>query len=169
VFAGETAWMLDADQAGVGAFGDLGTHLLDTLRWLRPDAALTAQSAYLTTEADQALEVAGTAELTWGEAVPCTVGASWISTPGGLSIRLEGTDATALVEGGSLTVTGADPFSCEWTPPDARDALRAFIAGLRGDLAADLPTTADAITVAELVDAVYQSWTVPSRRRFTGR
>jgi predicted dehydrogenase len=168
-FAGETAWMLDADQAGVGAFGDLGTHLLDALRWLRPNAALTVRGARRTTATDQALEVAGTAELTWGEAVPCTVGASWISGPGGLSIRLEGTDATALVDGGRLTVTGPEPLRREGTPPDARDALRAFVAGLRGDPAADLPTTADSIAVAELVDEVYQSWTVPSRSRFTGR
>jgi predicted dehydrogenase len=169
VFAGETAWMLDPDRAGVGAFGDLGTHLLDALRWLRPDAALTVRAAHLTMEADQALEVAGTAELTWGGTVPCTVGASWISGPGRLSIRLEGTAATALVDGGRLTVTGPEPLRRQGTSPDARDALRVFVASLRGDRAADLPTTADAVAVAELVDAVYQSWTVPSRSRFTGR
>jgi predicted dehydrogenase len=165
-FAGETAWMLDPDRAGVGAFGDLGTHLLDALRWLRPGAELAVRNAHLTVAADQAVEVAGTALLTWGETVPCTVSTSWVSKPGGLSVRLEGTDATAVVEGGRLTVSGAENFSRMGTSPDARDAFRAFVCGGR---ASDRPTTADAVAVAELVDETYQSWTVRSRRRFTGR
>jgi predicted dehydrogenase len=168
-FAGETAWMLDPDRAGFGAFGDLGTHLLDALGWLRPGAELTLHSACLTSAADQALDVAGSALLTWGESVLCTVSTSWVSRPGGLSIRLEGTVATAVVEGGRLTVSGSEHISRAGTSPDARDALRAFVAGLRGGRASDRPTTADAVAVAELVDEAYQSWTVPSRRRFTGR
>ena len=34
-------WMADLDQAGVGAFGDLGTHSLDILMWLMGDIART--------------------------------------------------------------------------------------------------------------------------------
>jgi predicted dehydrogenase len=168
-FAGETAWMLDLDRAGVGAFGDLGTHLLDALRWLWPGAELAVRHAHLTVAADHAVEVAGTALLTLGGTVPCTVSTSWVSKPGGLSVRLEGTDATAVVEGGRLTVSGCERISRAGTSPDARDALRAFVAALRDGRAGDRPTTADAVAVAELVDEVYQSWTVPSRRRFTGR
>ena len=153
VFAGETAWMLDPARAGVGAFGDLGTHLLDVLRWLRPGVELTVDSAQLSVVPDQALDVAGTAQLAFADGVPCTVRASWVDHPGGLRVRLEGEQASAVVEDGRLTVAGREERS--GPPPDARDALRAFVADLRGEPVWERPTTADAVAVAQLVDDVY--------------
>ena len=39
VFRGDWAWMADPTQAGVGAFGDLGTHKLDLLLFLIGETA----------------------------------------------------------------------------------------------------------------------------------
>jgi hypothetical protein len=85
--------------------------------------------------------------------VPCTVHASWVYHPGALRVRLEGEQASAVVEDGRLTVTGRGERG--GPPPDARDALRAFVADLRGEPVWDRPTTADAVAVAKLVDRVY--------------
>lgn len=37
IFTPEWLWMTDLKQAGVGTFGDLGTHSLDILMWLMGD------------------------------------------------------------------------------------------------------------------------------------
>jgi predicted dehydrogenase len=49
IFDTEWRWMADPEQAGCGAFGDLGTHSLDVLLWLMGDvASVTADVAVAT-------------------------------------------------------------------------------------------------------------------------
>ena len=39
IFHNDWLWMTDLNQSGIGAFGDLGIHLLDLLLWLMQDLA----------------------------------------------------------------------------------------------------------------------------------
>ncbi len=151
-FAGPTAWMLDPDEAGMGGFGDLGTHLLDALSWLRPGHRLEVEHARVVTAAGVRSDVGGSALLSWDDEVPAAVHTSWLARPGGLHLALEGTAATATVQDGTLTLTGGRSQSWTAEPPDARRALQAFVADLRGQPAWEAPSTSQAVRVARLLD-----------------
>lgn len=153
-FAGTAAWMRDLEQGATGGFADLGIHLLDALRWLRPDSALTVRGAHLQRQAGHALDVGGAALLDWG-GTPTTVHAGWAGRPGGLHLHLEGSLGSATVEDGDLMVRTEDLTITEnGTPPRAGAALAAFLAELRGQQAWVAPTTSDAVVVAEILDTI---------------
>lgn len=152
--AGASAWMRDLEQGATGGFADLGIHLLDALRWLRPGATLTVRGSHLQRPADHDLDVGGAALLDWG-GTPTTVHAGWAGRPGGLHLHLEGSLGSATVHGGDLTVRTND-FTITETgdPPQAGAALAAFLADLRGEHRWVAPTTSDAVAVAELLDTI---------------
>ncbi len=79
--------MLDPDQPGIGALGDLGSHLIDAALWLR-SGVLHVQHANLDHVQGIGVDVAGTATLAWHDEVPLTVRASWQETSQGLRIAL---------------------------------------------------------------------------------
>lgn len=146
--------MLDHAQAGFGGFGDLGTHLLDVLLWLRPGHDLELRHARLVETPGIGVDIGGSATFTWDDHVIATVETSWDARPGGLRIVLEGTEDTATIEHGTLVL--ASGWSWTGEAPDAMNALRAFIADLRGSSVWEPPGVRDAVRVARLLDAVYQ-------------
>ncbi|WP_214415048.1 Gfo/Idh/MocA family protein [Sphaerisporangium fuscum] len=161
VFSGPAAWMIDPDQAGFGGFGDLGTHLLDTLLWLRPDHRLRVRQAQLTTVPALELDIGGSAVLAWDDDVHATITASWDTHPGGLRVLLEGTVDTATVDDGTLTLASGPSWTGEG--PDARTALRAFIADIRGQASWDPPSPRQPVSVARLLDDAYRTATRSSK------
>ncbi|MEV7023727.1 Gfo/Idh/MocA family oxidoreductase [Kitasatospora sp. NPDC093558] len=155
IFTGRTAWMTSPAHGGTGAFADLGIHLLDLLRWLRPDAPFAVRGAVLRRRPGLAVDVGGTALLDWG-GVPVTVRADWTTRPGGLRLRFDGTAGSVAVEDGTvlLSVDGRTGVEA-YRPAAAGDALTAFLAALRGDRSAwSPPTPADLTACAEALDAV---------------
>ncbi|MGW4284690.1 Gfo/Idh/MocA family protein [Nocardia sp. NPDC004750] len=154
VFRGSAAWMLDPEQAGFGGFGDLGTHLLDALLWLRPGHDLEVVQAQLIEAPGVGLDIGGCAAFVWDDQVPATVEASWAARPGGLRIVIEGTADTATIDNGTLTLASGPAWTAQ--APDAKDALRAFIAELRGQSVWEAPVTSQAVRVARLLDDVYR-------------
>jgi predicted dehydrogenase len=155
VFTGAAAWRVDRDRAGVGALGDLGSHLLDWLLWLRPEKSLAVEACRVTRDPDVEVEVAGEVELLWDDGVPAHLGASWTERPGGFRLVLTGTEGTAAVSGGRLTVTGANPSGFKGPDPAAEDALEGFIDSLSGTRDPEAPTLAGSLEVARLLDAAY--------------
>jgi hypothetical protein len=65
--------------------------------------------------------------------VPLNVRASWASRPGGLEVRIAGAAGTAVLRDGVLELVGDRAATERWVgaPPDAGEALRAFLARLR--------------------------------------
>lgn len=154
-FCGQAAWMLDPGQSGFGGFGDLGTHLLDTLLWLRPGHGLEVKQAQLITVSGLRLDIGGSALLAWDDQVTATVDTSWDSRPGGLHITVEGTAETVTIDNGTLTLASGQSWA--GAAPDAKDALRAFAADLRGGQSLwETPSTSQAVHVAQLLDHAYQ-------------
>jgi predicted dehydrogenase len=147
--------MLKPEQAGFGGFGDLGTHLLDALLWLRPGHGLEVQQARLVEISGLRQDVGGHAVLVWDDRVPATVETSWVARPGGLRIVLEGTADTATIDNGTLTLASGPRWTAQ--APDAKNALRAFIADLRGRSVWEAPCTSQAVRVARLLDDVYRA------------
>ncbi|MGW3128217.1 Gfo/Idh/MocA family protein [Streptomyces sp. NPDC001123] len=147
------AWMRDARWGARGAFADLGVHLVDLLRWLRPGAALRVRGAVLHPPPDGLPgDAGGTALLKWG-AVPAALHAGWMSRPGGVRLRLEGTRGTLQVAGGELTLTTADGTLTEThRPPAAGDAMTAFLTGT-GEPAGPPDAVACARVLEEIAEA----------------
>ncbi|MEV5954173.1 Gfo/Idh/MocA family oxidoreductase [Streptomyces sp. NPDC051987] len=141
------AWMREPRWGARGAFADLGVHLVDLLRWLRPEAGLRVRGALLHPPPDGLPDDAGgTALLEWG-AVPAALHAGWMSRPGGVRLRLEGTLGTLQVAGGELTLATAGGTLTEThRPPAAGDAMTAFLTG-----AGEPAGPADAVTCAHVL------------------
>ncbi|OKI21124.1 hypothetical protein A6A25_37000 [Saccharothrix sp. CB00851] len=148
---GAVPWMLDPRHGAVGGFADLAVHLLDLLRWLRPEASLTADAARLRFRDGVPLDVGGAALVDWG-GTPVTLHAGWTARPGGVHLHVEGVRGSLTVSGGTLS-TGSGAH-LHHPPPAAGDAVVAFLAHLRGQPAWDPPTTADAVEVARVLAAL---------------
>lgn len=152
-FKGSAAWMLDPNHGAVGAFADLGIHLLDLLQWLRPDARLTVRSAWLRRRPGSPLDVDGAALLDWGD-VAATIHAGWTSRPGGVHLHIEGSRGSVTVDGGRLTVRIKQERREEHDPPAAGAALTAFISALRAQESWQAPTAADIVAIARILEEI---------------
>ncbi|WP_329562775.1 Gfo/Idh/MocA family protein [Kitasatospora sp. NBC_01266] len=161
-FTGTAAWMLDPRRGGTGAFADLGIHLLDLLRWLRPRAAITVHAARLRPlrGGRVGLDEGGTAELDWG-GVPVALRTDWAAAPGGpaggvgIGLRLRGSRGSVTVRGGSLLLATAHGVHAErHAEPAAGHALSAFLASLRGRTCWQAPTARDILASAHALDRI---------------
>lgn len=155
LFEGCAAWMTDPDRGGSGGFADLGIHLLDLLRWLRPDAALQAHGAAVRAHPGLAVDAGGTAVLDWG-GIPAALCTSWTSRPGGLRLQMEGTAGTVDVRDGELRIAiGTHRRTERYAPPSAGEALVAFLAQLRGEASWEAPTAEDISACTEALEALH--------------
>lgn len=109
-FDDDWRWMADTEQAGVGGFGDLGTHVLDLMLYLMEAAGDTAVAA--TGHVDAVLErYEGTDE--YGEAIVKfasgavgTVGAGWVFHANPNTLEISGTEGHARITEGDLYLSG---------------------------------------------------------------
>ncbi|MER6070990.1 Gfo/Idh/MocA family oxidoreductase [Streptomyces sp. NPDC001817] len=153
LFTGTAAWMLSPVWGGRGAFADLGVHLVDLLRRLRPDAPIRVRAAALTPlPTGGPGDAGGTALLEWGS-VPATLHAGWTSHPGGVRLVLEGTRGTLRVDGGELTLMTVEGTLREsHRPPAAGDATAAFLSDPREPAGLE-----DAVACARVMEAVAEA------------
>jgi predicted dehydrogenase len=128
--AGPAAWMQDPRRAGVGGFGDLALHLVDALAVLGAPPALEA--AALDRGRPGGVDLGGTAVGRWGE-IPLGLRTSWVTRPAGFELAVAGAAGTAVVQQGTLELTIPDGPPERWVgaPPDAGEAVRAFLDRLR--------------------------------------
>ena len=126
-----TEWMQQAGRAGGGAMTHLGIHLVDAMSALgvrpRLDAVRLDRRG-----ASGTSDLGGVALGRWGD-VPLTLRTSWVTRPGGLEVVINGTAATAALRDGTLEITADLGAPERWVgaPPDAAEAVRAFLARLR--------------------------------------
>ena len=125
-----TGWMKQARRAGGGAMTHLGIHLVDALTALgaRPRLDAVRLDRHATSDSD----VGGAGLGRWGD-VPLTLRTSWVIRPGGLELVINGTAATAALRDGTLEIAADLGAPERWVgaPPDAGEAVRAFLARLR--------------------------------------
>jgi predicted dehydrogenase len=90
-------WMADPKVAGVGGFGDLGTHSLDILMWLLgPVRSVTAEVRVVTGRYGDCDET-GTALLRMEEGVVATLVAGWVDVENPVTLQIAGTEGHAVV------------------------------------------------------------------------
>lgn len=124
--AQEWRWMADPNKAGCGAFGDLGTHMLDILMWLMGDVESVAANIRSIIHRYENCDETGQALLRFKSGATGTLTAGWVSVANPVTLKISGTKANAVIVNGQLyysckEVTGADgqsPF-----PVDAALAL----------------------------------------------
>jgi predicted dehydrogenase len=97
-FTPEWLWMTDPAQAGVGAFGDLGTHALDLLLWIfggvdRVTATLGSAINRYGPDCDET----GEALMVFESGVIGTLAAGWVDVADPITFEISGTEGHAYV------------------------------------------------------------------------
>ena len=166
-------WMADPAQAGVGAFGDLGTHGLDILIWLFGDVErVTATIADGTARYPKCDEL-GEGTIVFKNGVIATLAASWDDWSNPMSMMVSGTDAFASVVNDKLyfkspKVPGADgksPVPDDQIPKGWPHAFDLFLDAVTGKDVPLVPAREAAYRSA-VMEAMYEgakqrSWVAP--------
>ena len=158
--ADDWRWMADPKIAGCGAFGDLGTHMLDIMIWLCGDVtAATAQLDVGTNRYDGCDET-GEGLLRFTSGAIGTLAAAWTDLADPVSLVVTGTEGYAYVHGEHLhfqskRVPGSD-LKTHWTDlPAAQPAgFEAFLDAVEGK-PASLVTPAEAAYRSKVMGALY--------------
>jgi predicted dehydrogenase len=168
-FDTEWRWMADPKIAGVGAFGDLGTHSLDILMWLLGDvASITADIKVITSRYGDCDET-GEALFNFRSGVIGTLAAGWVDVADPVTLLISGTEGHAVISRGELFFTskkvkGADGKKA-WTalPPAPPLPLHQFLDAVAGKKGMPLVTPREAAARVAVMEAAYkaartQSW-----------
>jgi predicted dehydrogenase len=172
-FDDEWAWMADLEQAGMGGFGDLGTHSLDILLWLMGDVdSVTANLGAVTGRYGKTDEF-GEGLMRFSNGVTGVLSASWVHDGPRVTGLVSGLEGNAHFADGKLYfksphVAGADGQT-EWTdlPPRLPHQFEMFFDALNGD-DAPLVTPAEAARCCAVMEAFYKGaaedrWVAPER------
>ena len=124
-FDGEWRWMADPAQAGVGAFGDLGTHSLDILLWFMGEVERVTADIRPIINRYEGCDETGESFIRFKNGVSATLAAGWVDVAQPVKLEICGTEGHAVVINDELFfksshVEGADGET-PWT--DLPDAL----------------------------------------------
>ena len=171
-FDAEWRWMTDPKRAGCGAFGDLGTHLLDVLLWtLGPVERVTAQIDPVTArysdpadESAEACDETGEGLIRFESRAIATLAGAWADRANPTPLMVSGTDLHARVTAGALFLTGGPqkldgktPFAD--LPEPAPHAFELFLDAVAGKPPGEvaLVTAREAAYRVSVMDAMYRA------------
>ncbi len=162
-------WMTDLAQAGVGAYGDLGTHSLDILMWLLGDVARVTATVDTAVANYGPTDEFGEGILVFDNGVVGTLAAGWVDVQNPVTALVSGTEGHAYVCEDKLyfkssRVEGADGKTPWGDLPAAwPHAFELFLDALNGGSTAQLVTAREAAARSTVMEAMYaaaqtQSW-----------
>ena len=162
-FDQEWRWMADPKVAGVGAFGDLGTHKLDILMWLLGDVDSVTADIKVVTQRYGDCDESGEALIRFKNGVIGTLAAGWVDVDDPVQLLISGTEAHAAIVNGRLyyknkKVTDADgkePYT--HLPPALPAPLDQFINAVAGLKDQALVTPREAAARVSVMEAVYKA------------
>lgn len=156
-------WMADPRVAGVGAFGDLGTHMLDIMMWICGDVESVSAETRVVTGRYGDCDEAGEALLRFRSGVLGTLAASWVDVADPVTLQISGTEANAAIVRGDLffkcdRLPGADG-SRPWTdlPKGPPPPLQQFVNAVSGQAGMPLVPVHEAAARVAVMEAAYQS------------
>ncbi len=157
-------WMADVDQAGVGGFGDLGTHSLDILMWILGGIdSVSADIRVVTKRYGPKTDEAGQAMLKFSNGAMGSLTAGWLDVANPVTFMISGTKGFASIVDGKLTfksdlVPGAKG-NAPWTdlPPAPQAPLHQFVNAVRGMPGQPLVTPTEAAARVTAMEAMYKS------------
>lgn len=166
--------MTDLQQAGVGAFGDLGTHSLDILMWLMGDVARVTASLHVATGRYGDCDEFGEGLLEFTNGVVGSLAAGWVDVAHPVNAIVSGTEGHAYIANDqvffkSSHVEGADGKEA-WTdlPAAWPHAFELFLDAAVGKTGVPLVGAREAADRSAVMEAMYQAaqqqtWLAPKR------
>ena len=156
-------WMADPRVAGVGGFGDLGTHSLDILMWMLGDVAAVSAEVRDVTRRYGDCDETGTAMLRFRSGALGTLTAGWVDVANPVTLEVAGTEGHAVVFNDALyfeskKVPGSRS-SERWTqlPPGPQAPMHQFVDAVRGVPNQPLVTPREAAARVAVMEAMYLS------------
>ena len=168
-------WMTDPTQAGVGAFGDLGTHSLDIMMWLMGDIARVTAVVDVAVANYGDCDEFGEGLMVFDNGVVGSLAAGWVDVAHPISLVLSGTEGHAYVRNGELFfksahVAGADGEQ-PWTnlPEAWPHAFELFLDAVVGKQHPPLVGAQEAAVRSAVMEAFYrgareQAWVGVSKQ-----
>lgn len=172
-FDTEWRWMADPKIAGVGAFGDLGTHSLDILMWLLGDVENITADIKVVTGRYGDCDESGEALMKFRNGVTGTLAAGWVDVMDPVPLQISGTEGHAVMFGRDLyfkskKVEGADGTD-PWRklPPALPLPLNQFLDAVAGQRDQPLVTPREAAARVAVMEAAYKgaanrAWAKPA-------
>jgi 1,5-anhydro-D-fructose reductase (1,5-anhydro-D-mannitol-forming) len=162
-FDTEWRWMADPKIAGVGAFGDLGTHSLDILMWMLGDVeAVTADIKVVLGNYGDCDET-GEALLRFKSGITGTLAAGWVDVENPIPLEICGTEGHAVVVKNDLyfksrKVEGADGVD-PWRklPKKLPPPMYQFVDAVAGKAGQPLVKPREAAARVAVMEAAYQA------------
>jgi len=173
-FDGEWRWMADPKVAGIGGFGDLGTHSLDIMLWLLGNVKQVTAAVSSGTARYPGCDETGEGLLLFDNGAIGVLSAAWDDVANPVTLEICGTEGHATVVNNQLFyqsqhVDGADGKK-PWTqlPPGQAHPLDLFLDAVAGQKEVPLVTAGQAAYRSAVMEALYQGarqqqWTTPAR------
>ncbi len=157
-------WMADVDQAGVGGFGDLGTHSLDILMWMLGDVdSVSADIRNITERYGPKTDETGQALIKFANGTMGALTAGWLSVANPVTLMLSGTEGHAAIIENKLyfrseKVPGSS-MDRVWTdlPQAPRAPLHQFVDAIGGSDGQPLVSPGEAASRVAVMEAMYRS------------
>ena len=156
-------WMTDMEQAGVGAFGDLGTHVLDILLWFMNDLEAVAATFSSPVGRYPNCDESGEALLKFKSGVVASIAAGWVDLAMPLTAEVSGTKAYAYVIKDDLYLVSDDikdanantPFID--LPESLPHAFDLFLDAVQNGNGEHLVTPKEAAYRSTVMEAIYEA------------
>ncbi len=162
-FDNEWRWMADPKIAGVGGFGDLGTHKLDILMWLLGDVdSVTADIRSITHRYGDCDET-GEGLIQFKNGVIGSLAAGWVDVEDPVQFLISGTEGHAVVVNDKLfytskKVAGTDSRQpCKDLPPGLPAPMDQFVYAVAGAKDQALVTPREAAARVAVMEAMYKA------------
>lgn len=156
-------WMADVAHSGVGAYGDLGTHILDIMIWMLGEVEKVTADTEIVTNRYPGCDETGEGLLRFKNGALGSLAAGWLDVSNPVSLDLSGTEGHALVLNGQLyfksqKVPGAEGKE-PWTalPEALPHAFELFLDAVVGKTGVPLVTVEEAAYRSAVMEALYRA------------
>jgi predicted dehydrogenase len=157
-------WMADPKIAGVGAFGDLGTHALDIMLWLMGEVSSVTAQLDNGTAAYEGCDETGEGLLRFKNGAIGTLAAAWDDVACPVTMIISGTEAHAAIINGQLhfqskrvpAFDGTHPVRMSELPAAIPAGLDSFLNAVVGKEGAVLVGAREAAYRSAVMEAMYE-------------
>ncbi|HLK56639.1 MAG TPA: Gfo/Idh/MocA family oxidoreductase [Chthonomonadaceae bacterium] len=163
-FDGEYRWMADPKIAGVGAFGDLGTHSLDIMMWLLGGVESATADINIVTNRYAGCDESGEALLKFQNGAIGTLAAGWVDIANPVTLEISGTEGFASIVKGRLDFRSNKVKDAQTNLPSGPPPpIEQFLNALEGKPHDSLVKPSEAAMRVAVMEAAYkgahtQSW-----------
>jgi predicted dehydrogenase len=156
-------WMADPQVSGCGAYGDLGTHMLDILLWMFGEVDSVTGSLNTGTARYGDCDETGEGILKFKSGAIGTLAASWDDVADPVSFQICGTEGNAAIVKGDVLFTskkagfdGSQPVRKSELSEPLGHAFELFLDAITGKKGVPLVTAKEAAYRSMVMEAIYE-------------